>query len=644
MKAQRFRSLAAAAWLCLGASPLRAYVTSAIMEYSADDKAGFFLNGSPILKKSDFCPLDFDVLSTSDGTLPMELFDPYHDNLLAVEDYDIEGDHMNISYRFTIHLSDGDPIVIWSDPAQSKFIHLGKDEPDPDGWSLPNYDDSKWQRAVAATEIKFNYFAFASLPDSAFGGLFGLGAYVPRLSHQFNMKCATGDHNLLRSHFRFPNHQAKIQALANPASGVSGQKLAVRLVPGPDSAEFSQFNILAWLPKGLEPASVSPGGKWVPTLRRLSWSFDRRDLKVGYARMVAQSVISYSGWRSIEKVLGPFKEGKGKRQLNTPSTIYNDGAVFTSNHPAWFKMAPHGVDLSQGRPQILGVLFRSQLRVGGQDTATNTEADAVLLNYAVDGQTHPALKDDVEISHMASHDYWFDGYYDATEDRHWTWEELQNLSVRINCRARGATDNNLMAGLVCIVKYYTPLAASPYFFATVTEPKCTTLQLNAAVFRVGSAAVSSDPVDVPVNQALCAPTPVPTATETPVPIAVMVIPTPQPTNMPTADIGSGMNVFHIENLAASPEPFNYAGTFISFSVAKDVDVTINVYSAETGHVVRQIKAGSFRPGANNQVFFNAKDGENKTLNTGAYTFELVAEKNGHKEQRNAVFHFVKKGR
>jgi|GEM_PF-4926185 len=628
----------------LMAAPLHAYVTSAVLEFSADDKAGFFLNGSPILKKSDFCPNFFECLSTSDGTLPMELFDPDHDNLLAIEDYDVEGGHMCISYRFTVHISDGDPIVIWSDPSPStKFLHLAKEQPDPEGWTERNFDDSSWQPAVAASELKFPFYAYQSLPDSAFGTFLG-GGVVPHLSHQFSMLCNTADHNLFRAHFKFPNHQGKITAVVNPATGVKGQKLSVQLFPGPDSAEFSQFNTLAWLPQGLEPVGVSPGYKWAPNLRRLSWSFNRSDLKVGYSHMYAQRVVSAGGWSAPEKVLGPFKAGKGRRKLNTPSAIWDDGARFTSHNAGWFKLAPHGVDLSQGRPKILGVIFRSQMRLGGRDTQTQTEADAVLFNYSVDGSTRGALKDDVEVSRMSNDDNWFDGYYDATEDRPWTWEDLDNLSVKYEAIARGTVDQNLPAGVQAIVKYYTPKAAAPYFYALVTEPKCTHLTINSALFRIGSAgAVPADPVDVPVNQALCAPTPVPTATETPVPIAVMVIPTPQPTNMPTAGIESGLNQFHIENLAASPEPFNYAGTFISFNVKKDVDVTINVYSAETGHVVRQIKAGSFRAGDNNQVFFNAKDTEGHTLSPGAYTFELVAEKNGHKEQRNAVFHAVRKG-
>ena len=50
--------------------------------------------------------------------------------------------------------------------------------------------------------------------------------------------------------------------------------------------------------------------------------------------------------------------------------------------------------------------------------------------------------------------------------------------------------------------------------------------------------------------------------------------------------------------------------------------------------------GSFRPG-NNQLFYNALDSNDKVLTPGRYTFELVAEKNGHRESSQGAFEFVK---
>ena len=626
------------ALLALG-SRAQAYVTSAILEYTCDDQAAFYLNGSPILGRSDFAPFNVEVLSTSDGTLPMELFNPYGDNLFAVENYDVEGYNMSISYRLTVHQSDGDPIVIWSDPSQAKMLHLTKAQADPAGWNQAKFDDGAWAPAATGTILFSQFDAFFKIPDPAFSGVLS-GGYVPRLAHNFNLKCNTGDHNLFRSHFRFPDKQAKVLTLVNPPQAVKGTKVAVRLVPGPDSAEFSQFNVLAWLPQGLDFVSASEGVKYDANLRRLSWSFGKRDLEVKYATLPAQSILNASGWSSAEKALGPKKAGKGRRKLNTPDSLWNDGAGFTSGRPGWFKIAPHGVDLSQWRPIILGVIFHSQIRLGGKDMGTKKEADAILFNYSVDGSTREALKDDIEVSRMTANDYWIDGYYDATEDRKWTWEDLSRLAVKLEAKARGSQDKNLVASMGVTVKYYLPSKASPYFYATVSEPKCSTLKLNAGVFRAGAPLLSSDPTDLKVNLALCPATPVPTPIPTPIPKQQMVAPTPQPTQVAGLDL-KGENRFQLGCLNLNPSPFTYAGSFVQFCVKKDVDVTLNIYSSATGKLARQIKGGAFRPG-DNQIFYNALDDAGKLLQPGDYTFELIAEKDGFKEIRNGVFRFAKK--
>ncbi|HTB23373.1 MAG TPA: hypothetical protein VK914_11790 [bacterium] len=624
--------------LLLLASPLRAYVTSAVFEYTVDDKASVAINGSPICFEnskneivpnkyvSDWEPFSFEALSTSDGSLDMSLFDPYHDNLLAVEDHDTEGDHISIAYRLTVNISDGDPIVVWSDPSQAKLLHLSKAEPDPDGWMRRDFDDSSWIPAVRGTELIFPFVVFPQLPDPR-----QPGGVVPRLSHNFNLKTNTQDHDLYRSHFHFPNHPAKVQALVN----VMGKRVAVRLVPGPDSSDLSQFNILAWLPRGMQLTSAAPGYKWAPNLQRLSWSYNRDDLRVGYAKMPAEAVMDASGWSQADKALGPPKEGKTRRQLNVSNYLFNqDGARFTAHHPGWFKMAPHGVDL-RWRPQILGVIFRAQMKLGGKDFENQTDTDAIYFNYSIDGTEHQALARDVQISHdETDNGYWFDAYYDASEDRKWTWEDLDKLAVKIDARAPGTVSTDMLASVQATVKYYVPAGASPWFYAQVTDPGCDTLQLYTASFSIGGQLLT-DATDIPVNQQLCAPTPEPTATETPIPAPLMVIPTPAPTGVSLqADLR-----FSLGNMAANPNPFNYAGTFISFSVKKDVDVAMNVYSVDTGKVVRQMKATSFHAGDNDQIFFDAQDDQGNLLRSGSYLFELVATKNGHKETANATFQF-----
>lgn len=630
----------------LGALNARAYVTSAILEYTCDDQAAFYLNGSPILERSQFAPFNYEVLSTSDGTLPMELFNITGDNILAVENYDVEGYNMSISYRFTVHTSDGDPIVIWSMPDQAKMLHLPKTSKDPSGWTSSSFDDSSWKPATVATALKGPFDAFCGLKDPAFSGFLGTEAFVPRLSHIFNMNCNTGDHNLFRSHFKFPDHPGKVNALVNPPKAVTNQQVAVRLIPGPDSAEFSQFNILAWLPQGLDLVSASKGGQYDQKLRRIAWNYGSKDLDVRYAKMGVASVVSASGWQNPEKVLGREKSGKLRRKLNTPDAIWNDGAVFTANREGWFKMEPHNVDLKSWRPIILGVIFHSQMKLGGQNSGTVTEADSVRLNYSVDGSMNGALSDDVEVSRMTSNQYWIDGYYDATEDRKWTWEELSRLQVKVIARARGNVDRNLLSSVVATVKYYTPAKASPYFYARVSDPKCEVLKLEAGTFRAGSPLTSSDPVELPVNVANCPATPTPLPTETPIPKAVMRIPTPmppQPTETPGLTMAEDVR-FHLGCLSAAPEPFSISGTFISFCNKKEINVTLNVYASSTGRLVRQIKPGTFRAADNNQVFFNSLGDDGRMLSPGEYVIELMADKNGHKELRNMTVHIEKKAR
>jgi len=627
----------------LAAAPLRAYVTSAVFEYTVDDKASVAINGSPICFEnskneivpnkyvSDWEPFSFEALSTSDGSLDMSLFDPYHDNLLAVEDHDTEGDKISISYRFTVHISDGDPIVIWSDPNQAKLLHLSKSDPDPDGWMRPDFDDSSWVQAVRGTELIFPFVVFPQLPDSR-----EPGGVVPRLSHNFNLKTNTQDHDLYRSHFRFPNHPSKVEALVN----VVGRRVAVRLVPGPDSADLSQFNVLAWLPRGLDLASAAPGYKWTPGLRRLSWSYNAADLRVGYAKMPAMAVMDASGWSQTDEALGPPKEGKTRRQLNVSNYLFNqDGARFTAHRPGWFKLAPTGVDL-RWRPKILGVIFRSQIKLGGKDYQNQTDTDAIYFNYSVDGTENEARAHDVQISHdETDNGYWFDGYYDATEDRKWTWDELNNLAVRIEARSPGTEATDMLASVQATVKYYVPAGASPWFWANVTEPGCATLPLYTASFSIGGQLVT-DTTDIQVNPDLCAPTPMPTPTDTPIPPEVVSLPTPQPTATPGGP-PPGYYDIRLSNLAANPNPFNYAGTFITFSMQNDADVALNIYSVDTGKVVRQIPATSFRKGDNNQIFYDAQDDQGQLLRPGSYMFELVGSRHGHKETINATFDFTR---
>jgi hypothetical protein len=173
--------------LCLFAVKLPAYVTSVILEYSIDDKVHFTLNGNNIIGPDEFGPFNYEVLSSSDGSFPIEDLNENGDNLFAVEDSSLDQYNMSVSYRLTIHVSNGDPIVVWSVPEQSKLLHLGKAEKNPLNWQSEDFDDSHWVPSSLATMIQGPASNYVCLRDEHFSGIFGTDPYVPRLSHIFNM-------------------------------------------------------------------------------------------------------------------------------------------------------------------------------------------------------------------------------------------------------------------------------------------------------------------------------------------------------------------------------------------------------------------------------------------------------------------------
>ena len=74
MKRRLFGALALG--LFLAAAPAQAYITSAILEYCADDELAFYLNGSVLKARTEFGPFDYDVLSTA-GRQPLDHSRPF---------------------------------------------------------------------------------------------------------------------------------------------------------------------------------------------------------------------------------------------------------------------------------------------------------------------------------------------------------------------------------------------------------------------------------------------------------------------------------------------------------------------------------------------------------------------------------------
>jgi hypothetical protein len=645
--------------LVLAAAPLRAAVDSALLEYSVNDKAAFYLNGKPILDRSDFDPFDFEALATADGTLPAELLESPGDNVLAVEDYEIDSESLDLSYRLTIRRDEGDPIVAWSDPDHVKMLHLAEGQDDPEGWMLPDFDDAAWVPAVRGTDLETPGSILPSLEEPVFAGIFGLEAYVPRLSHTFNFSCAPRDRNLFRAHVRIPDRPSRVALRVSPAEPGAGQAVTVRLDPGPGALNYPAYKLRAWIPKGLRFLDASPGFTWRPELGRLSWSVHGSG--VAYARLNAAAVMDADGWNRPQRALGPFKDGKTRRQLNVSDYLFNDDAArFTANRPAWFRLETPPAAAPGSQPRVLGVIFRTQMRLGGFDDAVRTDADAIEFNYSVDGGEHGALERDATISHgMDVNGYWFDAYYDASADRPWTWEEIGRLAVMIRAKARGTVAQDRLAGVTAIVKYLEPGREGAWFTAQAVGQGCADLPLKAELQRLGKPALGSQPCSLLLNAGLCSPTPGVAASSAPTPAstptAAATLPpksraaatgtatatvTASPTPTPTGQSMAAEDYFRLGCLSASPEPFNYSGTFVSFCLGREAEITLKVYDAG-GTLLRSIKAGTVAAG-DGQIYFNALDARGRRLEPGAYQLELEASGLGHLWKGTLPVHCVKR--
>lgn len=237
---RRFALLAA---LLAAARPGPAYVTSAVLEFLVDDTVAFFLNGSMVLERSRAEAFSYQVLSTADGNLPLELFREQGENVLAAANYNPVGGHMGLAFRLTVHQSDGDPVRVWSDPSQTRLLHLKEGDPEPAGWQQLDFDDGAWPQGLGVRLVD-TYTRHPTLEEPSLAGFFG-GGFVPFLTHQSNARGNSTDRNLIRSRFRFPVKASKVQVKAQPEGAAQGQAVQVQLVPGPDLAMVPQFNVLA---------------------------------------------------------------------------------------------------------------------------------------------------------------------------------------------------------------------------------------------------------------------------------------------------------------------------------------------------------------------------------------------------------------
>jgi hypothetical protein len=620
--------------LALSLVPLRlhAYVISATLEYSVDEIACFYLNGYPVaLNTEDHYP-DYAVLSTTDGTLPLKYFIPNGDNVLAVSDLVHRGGgDIAISYRLTVNHSNGDPVVIWSTPQDSKLLHLRAGQPEPTGWYLPGFDDSQWPQAIKMA-YGTAWFTYPEIPDTAFGGSFGFQRVVPHLSYSSSGAANSGDVDLLRNHFRFPYSAAQTRILTNPASAVQGQAVAVRILPGRDAADVGAFSMYADIPRGLQLLSAPKATAYDRQANRVAWSYPNgAEASVRYVVLGADRVIDAGGWANPEKVLGGFKlyHPTGWYHKGIPEDVYQDAATFYPGSEGVFGLSRPDPAVVQAYPMVLGVIFHGQMMAGGQNTATVKDVDDFMLNYSVSPDGKKALKKAVWVSRVSNANAWFDGYYDASTDRAWTWDDVENLRMTMEAETRRNPDKNRVSSLWAVVRCFRPQDTAPLFYARVTDDRCEDLTLKAGLYSRRFGGASSDEVTLPVNQGRC-----PTPTEIPT-VSIQFAQEPSPTPTPRPSLEAGEEILGLACLASAPEPFNYAGVFIQFCLKKPAKITVRVYDASNS-LVREFDGGSFGAG-DGQIFFNAQDASQKPLDPGSYRYQLRATSGGFTAERDATF-------
>jgi hypothetical protein len=300
-------------------------------------------------------------------------------------------------------------------------------------------------------------------------------------------------------------------------------------------------------------------------------------------------------------------------------------ASFQPDLPACFRLAEPPAGAAQGYPRILGVIFHSQLLSGGSNGPRGENVDLVHLNYSVRQDHVKALPGDVVVSRTGNGGLWYDGYYDATEDRAWTWADLGALQVTFSSRAKLNRDKAQLADAWVIVKCMQPAKVAPVFYAQVSSARCETLTLKAGIGSPRFPAGASDPYELKVNLQACpSPTPVPAPKASPARAATPALAAtaaPQPTRAPTVafsmvDLGLGC-------LQSSPEPFKSGGVFVMFCLKQPARLTLEVYSEAGGEALRRMDCGEFRAGSN-QLFFNGMDNAGKPLKSAPYRYKLSA--------------------
>jgi hypothetical protein len=652
-------------WVALGATLLlpafraHAYITSAILEYSGADRHRFYLNGVPLKNGKRWTNehiWDYSIYDSADGSLPLGLFKNNGDNVLAAENWSQHQD-LNVScwgyyytailtqifesYRLTINESNGDAITVWSEPGAAKMYHLEPGQAVPSGWYGIKFDDSPWTVAKTCS-FEEEFLKGPELYDPHFTHFLVPGT-VPFVGHNSNGNGGTLSKNLFRSHFQVPNQPDPLRVEANKKILNRGESAVLTLNPGKDAASMESLLVQAFVPQGLEP-EVPANARWNSAQRSMTWSFPK---PVTVTALYLASVADAPGWTHPDWAFGPWQAQKDSERHEPEGTEeYQHGAGFQSGSLGWFQLGKSNFEDGPGAPVITGVVFHAQLHPGNchdnTKSTTGDNIDHIYLNYSVDGSTNPAVKD-VDVARWSNSEYFMDGYYDATNDRPWTWAEVNNLRVRfhdVQSRSR-KTDASLGACEVD-VSYYRPSAISPSLTLYAADGVCRNVTVWGRVYDGFSNALSQKSVAFSLNPAVCIPTPTPTRTWTPTPLPTDTpVPpthtpapgkptnTPYPTQPPTPTFTPTKTwtpaVPHIEvaHLQSNPEPFKRGGVFLYFEINVDANIKLMVFNS-ANQAVRTVNAGPF-PAGKDQIFYNGLDDGGHLLQPGAYSYEIHAE-------------------
>jgi len=391
----RLSAILAASLFACGVA--RAFVTSAVLEFCNPQPTKFYLNGVE-LKSYDLQFQHFNhyaMICSSDGTLPLDLFKYKTENVLSIYQIGRGGWHeftnMGVSYRLTVYQSGGSPIVVWSEPDNTKFMHYEPGQQPPAGWEKPGFDDSKWKEAVAARMIT-DYWGWPELPDPAFKGFLGNEGYVPFLSHNKVGNASADMVNVFRSTFRLPDKPGKLVVYPYQASAKQGDKVLVRLIPARDCASMGNLQVSAVLPKGLDPLQA-PGAAYDQATRKLSWRYSSP------AKSFATNIVSVAdnkGFVLPQKAFGPWKPNRPPLDYkrNMTDAEYHDSATFPSGASCWFNMSPPPFKDGPGAPIILSVTFQSQYFPEGYNGLISYTVEHIMFNYSVDGSLNGVKGDE----------------------------------------------------------------------------------------------------------------------------------------------------------------------------------------------------------------------------------------------------------